>query len=333
MTLPRVFAWAADSSACGWYRCQLPLAEYIRRGGSAEWATTMPTWVPEDADVIIGQRVALGDATNVWQHLCRKGRSRMVLELDDDLWTIDPSNTLAYQTFTPELLDNLRRNVEASDVVTVTTEHLAEVISQWNPNVAVVPNRIPAWLLEHQRPQQDTLTVGWAGSASHEMDWDDAGPQIGRFLKRHPAVGVHLMGASFRSMLSWPRGRVRLDKWVGSVADYYRELDFDIGLAPLKPHVFNRSKSNLRLVEMAALGIPVVASSAGPYEDRSLHGERGFLVNTDHEWGAHLRTLTEDAALRERMGRNARQWAAGQTVEGNLDSWLTAWQINTPVAA
>lgn len=332
MTLPRVFGWESDETACGWYRMELPCAEYVRRGGQAEWATTMPNWVPEDADVIIGQRVSLGDATNVWQYLCRKGRSRMVLELDDDLWTIDPANARAYRAFTPELLDNLERNIETSDAVTVTTDHLADVVSKWNSNVTVVPNRIPGWLLEHQRPVNEHLTIGWGGSASHVIDWDEPAPQVGRFLKRNPQVRAHLMGGMFPSMRSWPTSQIRTTKWVASVADYYRTLDFDIGLAPLKPHVFNRSKSNLRLVEMAALGIPVVASDYGPYADPSLHGKRGFLVKSDHEWGSHLHRLVSDPDLRDRMGRNARQWAAQHTVEGNLGDWLAAWQIDALVA-
>lgn len=332
MGLPRIYAWQADSSACGWYRCELPLAEYNRRGGNAEWSTEMPMWVPTEADVVIGQRVALREASIVWQKLCRLGRSRMVLELDDDLWNIPPSNVKAYNAFTPGLLDNLRRNIEASDAVTVTTDVLAERVAPWNRNVHVVPNRIPAWLLEHDRPQRDEFTVGWAGSPSHEMDWTDVGPQIGRFLKRHPDVRVHLMGARFKSMLSWDRTRVRADRWIDSLPDYYRAIDFDVALAPLLPHVFNRVKSDIRLVEMAALGIPVVASNNGPYEDATLHGARGFLVDADHEWAHHLRRLVEDDDLRAEMGRNARLWAAERTIEGNLDSWLTAWQVEALVA-
>lgn len=293
----------------------------------------MPLWVPTDADIVIGQRVALPEATNVWQKLCRLGRSRMVLELDDDLWNIPPSNVKAHKAFTPGLLENLRRNIEASDAVTVTTDVLAEVVAVHNPNVHVVPNRIPAWLLERQRPQRDEFTVGWAGGPSHEIDWVDAGPQVGRFLKRNPQVGVHLMGASFRSMLSWPRSRVRLDRWIDSLPDYYRALDFDVALAPLAAHVFNSSKSNIRLVEMAALGIPVVANKNGPYADQSLHGQRGFLVNADHEWGSYLHRLVQDDDLRTQMGRNARLWAAQHTVEGNLDSWLAAWQVDVLVGA
>lgn len=326
--MPRIFAWAADTSACGWYRIELPLAEYNRRGGDAEWDTVMPDWVPQEADVIIGQRVALPLASEIWQALCRRGLQHMVLELDDDLWNIHPSNVKAARVFTPELLGNLQCNIEVSDVVTVTTDVLAERVSRWNSNVVVVPNRIPAWLLEHQRPKCDEFTIGWAGSPSHEIDWDDAGPQVGRFMKRNPKVRAHVMGASFRSMLSWDRSRVHLDRWIDTLPDYYRALDFDVALAPLTAHVFNRGKSDLRLVEMAALGIPVVASDFGPYADQSLHGARGFLVKADHEWTAHLRTLADDPDLCAVMAQNGREWAAERTVEGNLGDWLTAWRVD-----
>jgi len=328
MGLPRVFGWSADSGGCGFYRIEMPLAEYARRGGSAEWSVNMPDWAREEADVIIGQRVSLEGASNLWQKLCLKGRALMVLELDDDLWNIDPSNRTAYETFSPEMLGRLSRNVASADVVTVTTEALAEVIRPMNSNVVVVPNRIPAWLVEHQKPVVDNLTVGWAGSGSHQMDWEDAAPQIGRFLKRNPHLHTHVIGGAFRSMTAWPLDRVRVTNWAASVEDYYRLIDFDIGLAPLRPHVFNRSKSYIKALEYAALGIPAVASAVGPYEAFIKPEETGFLVRHEHEWGSRLRALTGDTHMRTEMGRNARQLAAEHTIEGNLESWLGAWQVN-----
>jgi len=330
MGLPRIFGWAADDSGCGYYRVEMPLGEYRRRGGSAEWSTEMPDWAREDADVIIGQRVSLEGASNLWQKLCRKGRALMVLELDDDLWNIDPSNRNAYTTFTPEMLGRLSRNAASADVVTVTTEALAEVVRPMNSNVVIVPNRIPAWLVERDKSTVDDMTIGWAGSGSHAMDWEDAAPQVGRFLKRNPSVGFHVIGGAFKPMAAWPRAQLRATNWAASVEDYYRTLDFDIGLAPLRPHVFNRSKSYIKALEYAALGIPTVASAVGPYEAFIKPEETGLLVRHDHEWDSRLRALTGDTQMRIEMGRNARQLAAGHTIEGNLESWLGAWQVNVP---
>jgi glycosyltransferase involved in cell wall biosynthesis len=196
-----------------------------------------------------------------------------------------------------------------------------------NSNVKICPNRVPRWLLEHQRPKREAVTIGWAGSASHAMDWDDAAPQVGRFLARNPHVQAHVIGKPYPSMRIWPAKQLRNTGWLDSVDDYYRAIDLDIALAPLKPHVFNQAKSSVRCLEMAALGIPVVASAAGPYEAFVQHGVTGLLVRRDHEWGQHLRTLTSDEAMRAELGRNARQLAAEHTVEGNLGAWLDAWQV------
>lgn len=332
MTAPRIFGWSADYSGCGFYRMVMPLREYAARGGSAEWSTDMPAWVREGADVVIGQRVCLDGATRHWRDLKAAGRVKLVLELDDDLWTVDSSNRSAAATYTPERLDNLRANIRISDVVTVSTEPLADVVRPLNSNVVVVPNRIPAWLLEHGRPVADRITVGWAGSGSHEMDWADAGPQVGRFLKRNSLIGAHLIGASFRSMHTWPKDQVRTTNWAQSVEAYYRLLDFDIGLAPLRPHVFNRSKSAIKALEYAALETPTIASDAGPYAGFVRHGETGLLVRRDHEWGSHLHSLTKDPAMRREMGQRAHQLAAEHTIEDNLGDWLAAWGVDVPAA-
>lgn len=329
----KIFGWAADNSGCGHYRVALPLTEYVRRGGDAVWSEVMPAWVREEAGVIIGQRVCKDGPTQMWQALCTEGKATMVLELDDDLFRVDHSNTPARNFYQAGVLDNLAQNMRAADVVTVTTEPLADLARAYNPNVVIVPNRVPAWLLSHQRPAAPHLTIGWGGGASHVMDWEDAAPQIARFLWRNEGVHAHLIGGRFESMRAWPGQRVWVDRWFADVEDYYRAIDFDIGLAPLRPHVFNQSKSAIKALEYAALGIPAVASAAGPYERFVQHGVTGYLVRRDHEWAGFLRTLIEDEGLRFEMATNARRLAADHTVESNLASWTNAWGVPMPAAS
>jgi hypothetical protein len=83
-------------------------------------------------------------ATVRWQHLAREGRAKLVLEIDDDLLDVDPSNGPAWSFFSrPEIRANVIRNIEVADLVTVSTEPLAEVMSKWNRNVTVLPNYVP----------------------------------------------------------------------------------------------------------------------------------------------------------------------------------------------
>lgn len=329
----RIMGWQADTTGCGHYRVSLPLAEYVRRGGDARWSETMTAEDIMESDIIIGQRVCLDGPTMLWQAMCAKGDKLMVLEIDDDLFRIDHTNRAAYKFYTPQLLENLAANLRASHVVTVTTPQLAEVMKEYNPNVHVVPNRIPAWLLSHERPVADRLTIGWGGGGSHEMDWADAAPQVGRFLWRNEDTQAHVIGGMYESQRNWPLARVTISPWFPSVTGYYKAVNFDIGLAPLRPHLFNQSKSPVKTLEYAALGIPAIASDAGPYSTFVQHGSTGFLVKQDHQWTTYLKELAGDTELRHVMATNARELAAKHTVESNLTSWLAAWQVPAPTRA
>lgn len=325
--LPFVFGWKADNHACGYYRVEQPLKEYAARGGPCVSSTELSPEDRERADVIVGQRIVGDPPSAGWQQLCKEEKVRCVFELDDDLFNIDPSN-VAFTSFAPPYLANLRRNIEVAHAVTVTTPELANRLSVLNSNITVVPNYVPAWLTEHKRPDVTTTTVGWAGGVSHVMDWDEAVKPIGRWLTQNPDVHFHAIGGLFPSMLKWPREQLRSTRWVDGVESYYKAVDFSIGVIPLKPHIFNQSKSNIKLLEYAALGIPTIASNTGPYGWGKDGADTAYNVDYDHQWSQFLRNLTKDPVLRAKMGYAAREWAKTKTIETNLQNWYPAWGIN-----
>ncbi|MGC5565351.1 glycosyltransferase [Streptomyces sp. FR-108] len=281
--------------------------------------TAYNTW-----DVMVGQRIANPGPTERWQQLARSGRHNLVYELDDDLFNVDASSTQAYQFFSePAVRERMRENIAAADCVTVSTEPLAERMRALNPNVHVCPNYIPAWLLDHtpQRRQDGVITIGWGGSATHSMDFAEVGPQLRRFLNRNPRVEFHAVGTDYASWMRLPRGQCRFTPWIPDVETFFRTIDYHIAIAPLRAHVFNQSKSDVKVKETAVLGIPIVASDVGPYRNSVQHGVTGFLVKRDHEWATYLRALIEDEAMRKEMGEAAKEWARGQTIEGNISVW------------
>jgi len=89
---------------------------------------------------------------------------------------VDPSNGPAWKFFgVPEIRANVIRNIEVADLVTVSTEPLADVISRWNRNVAVLPNCVPASLLDAPHAEGPKgLTLGWSGGMSHKLDLAEA---------------------------------------------------------------------------------------------------------------------------------------------------------------
>lgn len=322
----RIFFWAADSSGCAYYRCELSAAQLAKRGHEVLVNTVMPPEWLNSADIIVGQRVCQPGVTARWQRLAKEGRVKLVYEIDDDLLDIDHWNGPAHSFFgQPEIRANVIRNIEAADLVTVSTAQLAEVVSEYNRNVAVLPNCIPEALLTTQRPVAEQTTIGWSGGASHKLDLAELGSALTQFIRRYPEVGLHIIGdAKAASQLT--KGineRARFTPWVESVPDFHAVIDFDITLAPLRPSKFNRSKSHIRPLEAAALGIPVVASDFGPYAEFVRHGETGLLVKRPHEWSKYLRQLL-DSSTRLEMGANARKLAQYHTIEHNIELWEKA---------
>jgi len=53
--------------------------------------------------------------------------------------------------------------------------------------------------------------------------------------------------------------------------------NFDVGIAPIVNSSFNRGKSNLKILETGAHGIPAVASKVAPYARFIDHGKDGFF--------------------------------------------------------
>ncbi|WP_154697022.1 glycosyltransferase family 4 protein [Lentzea guizhouensis] len=332
----KIFGWAADNMGCGWYRVRMPLNELARRGHETMANTIMPDEWLDTCDVLLGQRICEPGPSTAWQRIAvHPKRPLMVFDIDDDLWEVDPRSPVSYAWFSrPDVQERLRRNITVADLVTVTTETLADKVRALNPNVVVIPNFVPQAMLDLEAPERtdQRVVIGWAGSDTHVMDFEEIGPQFARFLERNSAAMLHTIGGSrqaFQERFSWAkrvdRDQWTVEDWFDDLWEYYRALGrFDIATAPLTPHVFNRSKSWIKALEAAARGVPIVASDVGPYPDFVVHGETGFLLRAPHEWPTVLRDLVLDAGMRAEMGAAARDLATRNTIEGNGHLWEQA---------
>jgi glycosyltransferase involved in cell wall biosynthesis len=192
--------------------------------------------------------------------------------------------------------------------------------------VAILPNYVPGWVLDHQRPRRDRPRVGWAGGSSHGRDIQLITRPVQRFLDRHPGWDATLAGMDFRP--AFKHDRVGFTPWVhvlDSPRPFYESVDFDIGLAPLQWTVFASSKSYIKALEYAALGIPVIATDAEPYREFVVHGVTGFLVRRDHEWLKYMSELAADDELRAKMGEAARDMARQHLIEDRWRDWADAY--------
>jgi hypothetical protein len=96
----------------------------------------------------------------------------------------------------------------------------------------------------------------------------------------------------------------------------------DISLVPVIDCAFNRAKSNLKVIEFGAWGIPSFASKVAPYAKTIVDGENGFFLNNREA----LSRLIEDKSERDRVGNNIYNTVKYNfDMEKNCHLWPKAW--------
>jgi glycosyltransferase involved in cell wall biosynthesis len=283
-----------------------------------------------NADVIIGSRVANPGPTAIWQALAAEPSGpRLVLDLDDDYFHIDPSNTRAYEFWNrPGILAALRSNMLAADVVTVASEGLAEVVAyelggNAAPPIVVVPNGLHAAYLGRPRNYDpEVLTIGWSGSNATAVDYDLAARAVNKALDTYPHVRARLVGMP--EELLPRRLKVEAARWVQPNEAYLEAVSsFDIWVAPYRPTPFNEAKFPTKALEAGALGIPLVASDIRPYTEWITPNVDGILVRHDFQFSRALKGLITSATERRRIGEAGRSRAAQNILQEVGRQWET----------
>ncbi len=322
----RIEAWAAADNGPAQYRIALPGWGLALRGHEVRAFAGKQPAIAADADVLVAQLVVEESRLDHLRNYVKRPdrRAAVIVEIDDDYWNIHESNATVYWMRSPEPLARIEESLRLADAVTVTTEALATVARQFNPHVYVLPNCIDLNLLLHERPEPGRLTVGWAGSNSHSLDFASMQGALSQFPARHPELDWHFIGTDCRGALGITAGRYSLGN--PDLTTYLEMIDFHIGIAPLASDTFNLSKSDIRILEYSALGIPVIASNFGEYAKAITHGETGLLVDSPEQWATHLEMLVEDEKARRLMGINAKIWASERTIQGNAWRWEKAYR-------
>lgn len=335
----RVHFWSADMAGSAFYRAVMPSMGLSWLGHTATHGVRLPpNW--QSYDTVVGCRVAQVDPSRMWLKLRDEGK-RLVLDLDDDYFHIDPSNAHARQVWDLDMLGRLAHNMSIADLVTCCSEPLAAVLRGYAPRVEVIPNGLPAQYLGHPRDYQAAgrpLYVGWAGTSSTVAELPEAVRALNR-ISQYPRPGgvmVRLVGiAAEQAMQLGLRGRqVGALGWVERIDHYLHAVsEFDVWCAPYRDTAFNRAKFPTKWLESSILGIPLIASDVEPYRRVIRHGENGFLVRREHEWGRWLKRLVDDPELRQRVGMAARGEASGSIMQALHHRWEAVVRVPEEVAA
>jgi glycosyltransferase involved in cell wall biosynthesis len=181
--------------------------------------------------------------------------------------------------------------------------------------VEVIPNQLaPDVARPHRR--HEGIVIGWIAALEHRVDADrlNLAEALRRVVAKHDSVRVECIGVNLgladrcRHVLSVPF--LELPRRIGG---------FDIGIAPLADISWNWARSDIKVKEYAASGVPWLASPIGPY--LGLGEEQGGQLVEDDAWFEALDRLVSSRRERRRLARKGKAWAKGQTIEATADRW------------
>lgn len=251
-------------------------------------------------DVVVFNRIHSKGAEYVLS-LKRQG-VKIVVDLDD-FYQLNPEHYLAslYESNTHAIV----AMVKLADVVIVTTEYLAYKIRHLNRNVVVIRNALPfdsgQFTLSNDRSSGTPIV--WAGGASHEPDlrlvsntFDDelltiAGYEASQSITGQEWIKIrrNLPNAKYKAAVK------DLDNYM-SVYESHA-----IAIAPLVDNDFNNCKSNLKILEAGAKGIPIVCSKVLPYFN-PVDARAVTYAENKAEWHYEIVKLLRNPNYREDRG-------------------------------
>lgn len=332
---PYILAHNADQAGCGFHRMTRPL-EVFTQTGVAAGRTDITIWPTEflqqlNPDVVVWQRQHENEQM---EHMKRyrdvlKG-SYFVYEIDDALSAV-PEWSFHKPYIPVDVDERMAKAIEHVDVVTVSTQalknHMQSIIGS-SKSVRVVPNMLStedfasAESIRNQTRQERTrLRIGWGGGVSHKGDLDIIIPLIEAFSGHIDFVFLGMK----------PDTSVPVEFHLGVEPRSYLQklasLDLDLMIAPLEDNLFNRCKSNLRLIEAGACGYPVIASPVEPYLEIN-PPVVSYAEPSAEAWISAIRTFKDmSPAERAEHGKKLASWARRhfnmtERVHERLQGWL-----------
>jgi glycosyltransferase involved in cell wall biosynthesis len=162
--------------------------------------------------------------------------------------------------------------------------------------------------LHHKESEiEEPIKIGFAASVDRTIDIDDLLKGVLPRLKERYKDGIRIQFFGAKPSLV---DRLELEHfpYVGSYEEYQnrmKELDWDIGLAPMPDTDFHKCKHYNKFIEYGAFSIVGVYSDVKPYNRVVQNGENGILCgNSPDEWFEAVCSLIGDKESLMRIRNN-----------------------------
>lgn len=302
--LNRAICYLADYGGCSWYRCMAPnlMLNLYQKAVLLE-STTMvldPRFYAGVKAVKI-QRQATPtqrDFVKFLKEISKQVGFKIIYEIDDIVFREDiPDYNRNKDAFVPdEIRNSILEILDMCDEVTVTCEFMKDYFDEKMgvKKSTVIPNYLLKWwfdryynldkLVKNFEKNKKKPIVSIFASGTH-VDVINRTGQKDDFEMVVPAIIKARKDFKWKFYGSYPlplkpfidRGEIEFHEWAplpefpGAMA----ASDTQVTFAALQDNNFNRAKSNIKLLEAAALGIPCICPDMVTYKDAKLKYSNG----------------------------------------------------------
>lgn len=261
-------------------------------------------------DVLVINRDA-SPLTRLCAIISRRSGAKIIFDLDDALYN---QKSITGTDISHPTRIHLEKIIKLSDHVTTGNDTIRESISGPDTDVTTLPTPVdPSVFHPNTNPvrEYDVPVVGWMGVGhGHEKNLRllrDPLIEIGKekdFVFRIiSALGNEEIYRIFEGLEEFVevdyghKSRIPIEQIAREMAT------FDVAALPLnRDDEMMEGKSIIKVIEHAAMKIPVIASNTLSYGDVITHDETGLLSDTEEDWVRNLNRLITDAGERDRLG-------------------------------
>jgi len=230
-------------------------------------------------------------------------RKKIIYDFDDAIWIPNTSEA-------NKLVAGVKWHQKVGSIcrwaykVSCGNSYLQAYAKQFNPQAVVNPTTIDTINLHNQvkdQAQSGAFVIGWTGTHSTLRYIDQVVPVLAKleqefdFEFRVISNQPPLLPLKSLAYQPWRKDT--------EIADL---LTFNVGLMPLEDDLWAKGKCAFKALQYMALGIPALVSPVGMNTEVVADGVNGYVCATSTDWERALRTLLQDASLRQHLGRAAR---------------------------
>jgi hypothetical protein len=350
--LPRVINYYADYGGCGFWRMIWPefcMNAYNRACMSGLTQMILDLRFYQGIKAIRMQR----QATPIQREFIKELKKaqpqlnyRLIYEVDDIVFKDDiPDYNRCKDAFVDkEIISSILDIMQSMDEITVTCKYMKEYYQHktGNKKITVIPNYPPKFWLDrfydknkidkNYEQNKKRPRVLYSGSGTHvdvlnrtgmNDDFKHVTDAIIKARKKFKFVWKGCFPLALKPYID--NGDMEYIDW-SPLHDYPQGLvdaNCNVVFAPLIDNVFNKAKSNIKMIESGAIGLP------GSYQDLCTYEEAEFKFKTGDDLIQHLEYITSDHDRYMKLSKKSRTFVEGLWLEDHLDEYdalyFTEW--------